>query len=230
MNLDQRIARHDGLGRKGARLAIAAGRVSVAGLPVRNPGVEVDRFSAVALDGVLLPDVEVARHVMLHKPAGILSATSDPVHRTVIDLIDRPWRESLHIAGRLDRASTGLVVLTNDGSWSKRIMAAAHAVTKTYVVETVHPIGPDAVDAFAAGFHFHTEDITTLPAELDILGERRAIVRLREGRYHQIKRMFHRTGNRVAALHRMAIGPLVLDPALAPGEWRMLSAAEVAGM
>ena len=78
MNLDQRIARHDGLGRKGARLAIAAGRVSVAGLPVRNPGVEVDRFSAVALDGVLLPDVEVARHVMLHKPAGILSATSDP--------------------------------------------------------------------------------------------------------------------------------------------------------
>ena len=162
--------------------------------------------------------------------AGILSATSDPVHRTVIDLIDRPWRESLHIAGRLDRASTGLVVLTNDGSWSKRIMAAAHAVTKTYVVETVHPIGPDAVDAFAAGFYFHTEGITTLPAELDILGERRAIVRLKEGRYHQIKRMFHRTGNRVAALHRMAIGPLVLDPALAPGEWRMLSAAEVAGM
>lgn len=227
MKLDRLIARYNGLGRKRARLAIAAGRVAVAGMCTRDPGIDVDRFADAVLDGELVSSGEAAVYIMLHKPVGILSATRDPLHPTVIDLLDHPQRGDLHIAGRLDRASSGLILLTNNGRWSKRIMAADHAVTKTYVAETLHPIGADAVAAFARGFHFHTEDITTRPAELEIIGGHSAIVRLTEGRYHQIKRMFHRCGNRVVSLHRVAIGALTLDPALAPGGWRMLGPDEI---
>ncbi len=176
----------------------------------------------VELDGVVLQRPERALYLMLHKPAGYLSATSDPEHPTVIDLIDDADKHSLHLVGRLDRSTTGLVLLTNDGRWSKQIMAADQKVAKVYVVETADPIGEDAEDAFARGFYFHTEDITTLPAKLERLGERRARLTLHEGRYHQVKRMFHRINNRVTALHRERIGGLSLPEDLQPGKWRML--------
>jgi 16S rRNA pseudouridine516 synthase len=165
---------------------------------------------------------------MLHKPTGILSATKDDQHPTVLDLIDDPDKHTLHIAGRLDRSTSGLVLLTNDGRWSKRLMAAEEKVPKVYLVETLDPIAPEAVDAFARGFYFHTEDITTLPAELVILSERTARLTLHEGRYHQVKRMFHRVSNRVVSLHRESIGGIALPPDLEPGKWRMLTDQEMA--
>jgi 16S rRNA pseudouridine516 synthase len=140
----------------------------------------------------------------------------------VIDLIDAPDKHTLHIAGRLDRSTSGLVLLTNDGRWSKRIMAAEHKVPKVYLVETAEPIAMEAVAEFARGFYFHTEDITTLPAELVILDERRARLTLHEGRYHQVKRMFHRVNNRVTGLHRESIGPFCLPDDLKSGAWRFL--------
>jgi 16S rRNA pseudouridine516 synthase len=106
-------------------------------------------------------------------------------------------------------------------------MASEHRVPKVYLVETSDPIHEDAVQAFAAGFHFHTENITTLPASLEILGERRARVTLHEGRYHQVKRMFHRVQNRVVTLHRESVGALMLGD-LAEGKWRSLTSAEIA--
>ena len=98
---------------------------------------------------------------------------------------------------------------------------------KVYLVETADPIAPEAVDAFARGFYFHTEDITTLPAELVILGERTARLTLHEGRYHQVKRMFHRVNNRVVSLHRESIGGIALPPDLKPRKWRMLTDQEI---
>ena len=223
MKLDRLIAKYRSLGRRMAHQMIAAGRVRVNKVIINESQHEVDRFMSVTLDAEIVQPAERALYLMLHKPVGILSATKDAVHRTVLDLIDDPDKHTLHLAGRLDRGSSGLVLLTNDGRWSKRLMNAEHKVSKVYVVDTAEPIPADAVAAFARGFYFHTEDITTLPATLEILCECRARVTLHEGRYHQIKRMFQRVGNRVVALHRVSIGELALPANLEPGEWRALT-------
>ncbi|WP_395731217.1 pseudouridine synthase [Prosthecobacter sp.] len=227
MKLDRLIAGYEAMGRQAAHLAIAARRVRVDGVCVTDGHHPVDRFTLVELDDSVVQASERALYLMLHKPVGILSATKDDLHPTVIDLIDDPDKHTLHIAGRLDRSTSGLVLLTNDGRWSKRLMAAEEKVPKVYLVQTLDPVVPDAVEAFARGFYFHTEDITTLPAELVLLGANQARLTLHEGRYHQVKRMFHRVGNRVISLHRESIGSLVLPADLPPGAWRALSPQEV---
>ncbi len=229
MKLDRLLAKHQSMGRNRARQAIVERRVLVNGVPVSRIDLEVDRFSRVEMDGALTRMPERLLHLMLHKPIGVVSATVDAEHRTVIDLIDDPDKASLHLVGRLDRNTSGLVLLTNDGRWSKPLMAPGGKVPKTYLVETLHPIPAEAVVTFAEGFHFHTEDITTLPAELEILGDRKARLTLHEGRYHQVKRMFHRIGNRVTALHRESIGGITLPPGLLPGQWRALTSGEISG-
>lgn len=227
MKLDRLIAGHHAMGRQAGHHAIAARRVRVNGAVVTDGHYAVDRFMQVELDDDVIQQPERALYLMLHKPAGVLSATQDDQHPTVLDLIDDPDKHTLHLAGRLDRSTSGLVLLTNDGRWSKRLMAAVEKVPKVYLVETADPIAPDAVEAFARGFYFHTEDITTLPAELILLSERSARLTLHEGRYHQVKRMFHRVNNRVVSLHRESIGHLTLPHDLAPGAWRMLTPAEI---
>lgn len=227
MKLDRLLAKHDAMGRNRARQAVIERRVRVDGETATRIDLEVDRFSLVELDGNVIREPERLLHIMVHKPVGVVSATTDAEHRTVIDLIDDPDKASLHLVGRLDRNTSGLVLLTNDGRWSKALMNPAHKVPKVYLVETRDPIPPEAVAAFAEGFYFHTEDLTTLPAELEILGERKARLTLHEGRYHQIKRMFHRTGNRVTALHRVSVGGIELPEDLKPGGWRFLADHEI---
>ena len=229
MKLGRLIARLTSVGRAEAHGIIAARRVRVNGSSITNNQHETDRFMRVELDGKIIQQCERALYIMLHKPAGILSATTDPQHRTVIDLMEDPDKHTLHIAGRLDRNSSGLILLTNDGRWSKHITDATAKVPKVYLVETAEPIDASAIEAFARGFHFHTEDIVTRPAQLELLGERRARLTLREGRYHQVKRMFHRVNNRVTLLHRESIGPVKLPDDLAPGQWRELTLSEVRG-
>lgn len=228
MKLDRFLAKQSAMGRSAAHRLIAARRVCVDGVVCTHNQAEVGRFQQITVDGTVLQQAERSLYLMLHKPVGILSATTDPVHPTVIDLIDDPDKHTLHIAGRLDRSSSGLVLLTNDGRWSKRLTEPLERVPKVYLVETAEEIAPGAVAAFAAGFYFHTEDLTTLPADLEILAPHRARVTLYEGRYHQIKRMFHRVENRVTALHRQSIGALRLPEDLAPGQWRELTPDEIA--
>jgi 16S rRNA pseudouridine516 synthase len=227
VKLDRLLAKHQSMGRNQARQRVVERRVTVDGLVVTRHNVEVSRFSRVELDGGLVREPQRILHLMLHKPLGVVSATKDAEHPTVIGLIDDPDRESLHLAGRLDRGTSGLVLLTNDGRWSKSLMNPDHKVPKVYLVETRDPIPRDAVAAFARGFHFHTEDLTTRPAELEILDGRKARLTLHEGRYHQVKRMFHRIGNRVTALHRERIGGIILPDDLGPGEWRVLTDEEI---
>lgn len=228
MKLDRFIAKHRFLGRAEAHRQITAGHVRVDGRVIVDNQHEVDRFMQVEMAGELVQQARRALYLMLHKPAGVVSATRDAEHRTVIDLIDDPDKTTLHIAGRLDRASTGLLLLTNDGRWSKRLMDASSKVAKTYLVEVDADIPPDAVDCFAAGMEFQPEGITTQPAALTLLGPRRARVVLHEGRHHQIKRMFGRVGCFVTSLHRESIGGLALPDDLAPGMWRALTTAEMA--
>ena len=226
MRLDRFLTRRgEHSGKQVARL-LADGRVKLDGWTETNGLRKIDRFSRVELDGEILQAHE-AVYLMLHKPAGWLSATTDPQHPTVIELIAHPLCHELHLAGRLDRASTGLLLLTNDGRWSKRVTEPVEEISKVYRVTTRDKISPETAAHFAAGIYFAYEDLTTRPAVLEIVSDREALLTIHEGRYHQVKRMFHAVGNQVLSLHRESVGPLVLD-GLAPGESRHLTAAEVA--
>lgn len=215
------------MGRKQARLCVVEHRVQVDGVVADRHDLELTRFSRVEIDGVCIAESQPRIGLMLYKACGVLSATKDAQWPTVLDGINLADKESLHLVGRLDRATSGLVLLTNDGNWSKALMLPEKKVPKIYEVETARPISPDAVAAFAQGFYFHTEDITTLPAQLELTGERQARLTLYEGRYHQIKRMFHRVGNRVTALHRVSIGRFVLPIDWQAGQWRLLTEDEM---
>lgn len=227
MKLDRLLAKHEAMGRKQARQQVIDRQVTVNGAPATRIDQEVDRFSHVEVNGTLVQKPVRRLHLMLYKPVGIVSATIDKEHTTAIDLIDDPDKAGLHIAGRLDRNTSGLLLLTNDGRWSKALMDPARKVPKIYIVETREPIPQSAIAEFAKGFYFHTEDITTLPAELVLLGERRARLTLHEGRYHQVKRMFHRIHNRVTSLHREQIASISLPAEMQPGECKPLTTSEI---
>ncbi len=214
-------------GRQVAAL-LADGAVRVDEIVQTDGHREINRFSRIQLGEEILQS-EQAVYLMLHKPAGYLSATRDPLHPTVMELIDHPLRDELHLAGRLDRASTGLVLLTNDGRWSKAVTGPEKEIPKVYRVTTRDPIPPKTAEKFSAGIYFAWEDRTTRPAVLDILGDHDARLTLHEGRYHQVKRMFHAVGNQVLSLHRESIGALVLDENLPEGTWRNLSKEEISG-
>ncbi|MEE4361564.1 MAG: 16S rRNA pseudouridine(516) synthase [Pseudomonadales bacterium] len=211
------------------RLLLAQGRVEVDGRRVTDRARIIDRFSDVRCDGRTL-QARTARYLMLNKPAGVVSATRDARHRTLIDLLDAPWKDELHIVGRLDLTSTGLVLLTNDGRWSRALSLPASKLPKRYRVTVERPLNGGQVEAFRRGLHFGFENLTTRPAELLILDEFEAEVTLVEGRYHQIRRMFAQVGNQVRDIHRFAVGPLRLEPGLASGASRELSTAEVAAL
>src|SRR5690606_24773741 len=140
-------------------------------------------------------------YVMLHKPGGVLSATSDARHPVATGLVAHPAAADLHIAGRLDLHASGLLLLTNDGRWSKHLSDPASGVCKQYEVRLRDPLTADYVPAFAAGMYFAFENLTTRPARLELTGSHSALVTLQEGRYHQLKRMFGRFRNPVLAIH-----------------------------
>lgn len=227
MRLEDLVSKRLGCGGRRARLLVLAGRVSVSGASSTDPRLAVSRFERVVVGEEIVQAGGERLRLLLHKPVGILSATKDAVHRTVLDLVDLPGKEGLHLAGRLDRSSSGLVLLTNDGAWSESFMRPGAKVEKVYLVGTDRPIPPTAADRFAEGFHFPTEGITTRPARLELLAPRLARVILTEGRYHQIKRMFHRIdGIRLTSLHRLRIGPYELPDDLPPGEWQRIGEGE----
>jgi 16S rRNA pseudouridine516 synthase len=227
MRLDRFLSNLPRFSRKDVRLALLASRVKVDGLIVKNPLHEVREFSEVMLDDETLQSGKPARYFMLHKPTGCVSATTDPQHATVLDLLHEPDKHDLHIAGRLDFNTSGLMLITNDGQWSRRLTQPTTRLPKVYHVETEQEIGQHYVKKFAEGFYFAFEDLTTLPAELIILDPRRARLSIMEGRYHQVKRMFGFFNNKVVGLHRESMGPLMLDSALQPGQYRPLTAEEI---
>ncbi|EPL03347.1 pseudouridine synthase [Pseudomonas sp. CF161] len=227
MRLDRFLSNLPRFNRQQVRLLLVQKRIRIDGLTVSDPHAQVRDFSRVELDDELLQAGTPARYFMLHKPPGCVSATRDPEHRTVLDLLDEPDKEHLHIAGRLDYNTTGLLLITNDGNWSRRLTQPQTKLPKVYYVETEQDLGPEYISTFAQGLYFAFEDLTTQPAELLILGPRCARLAIVEGRYHQVKRMFGHFNNKVVRLHRERMGPLVLDDTLAPGQYRALTEAEI---
>ncbi|PQO97995.1 16S rRNA pseudouridine(516) synthase [Pseudomonas frederiksbergensis] len=227
MRVDRFLSNLPRFNRKQVRLLLVEKRVRVDGTIVSDPHTEVLEFSRVEVDDEVLQAGKPARYFMLHKPPGCVSATRDPQHPTVLDLIHEPEKDDLHIAGRLDFNTTGLMLITNDGTWSRRLTQPQTKLPKVYYVETEQQITAEYAITFAKGLYFAFEDLTTQPAELVVLGAKSARLSIVEGRYHQVKRMFGHFDNKVLRLHRERMGPLLLDDALKPGEYRPLSDEEI---
>ena len=228
--LDRFISDYHQINRKKVRLILAQKRVYVDGILATDIAQLVDQFSHVIMDDEVL-QANRAYYIMLNKPIGVVCATKDKKHKTVIDLLARQFAQevldSLHIVGRLDLNTSGLVLLTNDSRWSERLTSPEHKVSKCYQVTLENALTSDYIEAFAKGMYFPYENITTKPAILHIVSLFEAQVSLTEGRYHQIKRMFGRFRNPVIALHRYSIGSLHLDKSLKDGESRLLNVSEV---
>lgn len=227
MRIDRFLSNLPRFNRQQVRLLLVERRVAVDGVKVSDPHHEVREFSRVCVDDEVLQEGKPARYFMLHKPQGCVSATSDPQHPTVLELLDEPDIAELHIAGRLDFNTTGLMLITNDGQWSRRLTQPTTKLPKVYLVETEQNIGAHYAATFKAGLYFAFEDLTTQPAELELLGPRTARLSIIEGRYHQVKRMFGHFNNKVIGLHRERMGPLALDCSLALGAYRALTLDEI---
>ncbi|QDE32238.1 MULTISPECIES: 16S rRNA pseudouridine(516) synthase [Shewanella] len=224
--LDQFIAGTLQISKKAVRGLLITDKVLVDGQLAKSPDLQIDEFSHITCNCVVLRQYQ-KQYYMLNKPDGVVSATIDDKHPTALGLMTGVNTDMLHIAGRLDLHSTGLLLLTNDAKWSAALMAPEHKVDKQYLVTLANPLQQEYVEAFANGMYFEFEDITTLPAQLALLSSHQARVVLREGKYHQIKRMFGRFRNPVVALHRESVGNILLDNTLLPGEFRALTKAEV---
>ncbi|MCK2044017.1 16S rRNA pseudouridine(516) synthase RsuA [Chromohalobacter sp. TMW 2.2308] len=235
MRLDRFLSESTELTRSLAKKALHRGEVEVDGDVIKNAAFKLGEEQDVRWMGAPLALVGV-RYLMLNKPTGYECTTRPGRYPSAVELLDVTKRERLHIAGRLDVDTTGLVLITEDGQWSHRLTSPKRRCDKHYLVTLAQPLMEDAEDRLAAGLMLEKEDKPTLPARLERLPTRdedefvQARLVIQEGRYHQIKRMFAALGNEVVALHRERIGDIVLDSALAPGEWRELTEAEIASI
>lgn len=216
--------------RREVEAMLAARRVRHADGRVLREG-DTATHDEIRVDGAPL-DPPPGCVVLLHKPAGYATTTADE-GRVVHDLLPPRFRTRTPIVapvGRLDRDTTGLLLLTDDGALNHRLASPRTHLPKRYDVTLAEPLRGDEGALFASGtLLLHGETVPLRPATLEVTGERSARLVLTEGRYHQVKRMFGATGNRVVALHRSALGPVTLGD-LAEGAWRTLDAAEVAAL
>jgi 16S rRNA pseudouridine516 synthase len=221
--LDRYLEKQLDSSKKQIKLMLAQKQVQVDGQCCVDGQLLVNQFSRIEVANKLLPH-QTPVYIMLNKPAGIVCATVDDEHETVLDLLPTELADipGLHIAGRLDRFSTGLVLLTNDGRWSRQLSSPDTKVAKHYRVTLQNPITEDYAPAFAEGMYFAYEDLTTQPVKLVQLAEKEVDLQLMEGRYHQIKRMFGRFRNPVISLHRYRIGDYLLPDDLPAGSYRLL--------
>ncbi len=225
-----RLLGHMGFGsRKEIRALLKAGRVTVDGAVVTDPGLLVDpQGSAVAVDG---RPVGFRRHfhVLLHKPSGVITATEDPRQPTVMDVLPEALRRrDLVPVGRLDKDTEGLLLLTTDGTLAHRLLSPRWHQPKRYLARVDRPLEPADQEAFAGGVALE-DGYVTLPARLEILSPHEGVVTVYEGKYHQVRRMFAARGKRVLYLKRLSMGPLSLGD-LPRGAARWLTPDEVAAL
>lgn len=232
MRLDRFISETTPLTRSLAKRALKNAEVTLNGEPVKQSATQVDsEHDVVKLNGETLTLVGL-RYLMMHKPVDVECTARRGLYPRVIDMIDLPKVERLQPVGRLDVDTTGLLLLTDDGQWSHRVTSPRHRCAKVYMADLAEPMEGEAAQAainhVAEGILLDGEESPTQPAVLRFLAPQQAELTITEGRYHQVKRMFAALGNHVNSLHRRSIGELVLPDDLAPGEWRELTAEEIA--
>ena len=224
MRLDKFVCKSTELSKAEALQRIHAGDLSVNGETITDEAVQVHENNAIELDGVKLK-TRAFRYILMHKPAGTVCSNVDDVYPSLFNQLNIDRVSELHIAGRLDVDTTGLVLITDDGRWSYNITVPDKLCNKVYRVGLSRPIADDVAEKFAKGILLQGEEALTLPAILECTAEKEALLTITEGKFHQVKRMFAAVGNRVNVLHREQIGQISLD--VDEGEWRYLSADEV---
>lgn len=226
MRLDKFLADMGAGTRSQVKEKIRKGQVTVNGTCVKSADCKVDtELDVVEADGRRIGYVQL-EYYMLNKPAGVVSAATDAHYRTVVELIEERSRKDLYPVGRLDIDTEGLLLITNDGDLTHRLLSPKKHVDKTYYVETDLAIPAEAVAHFAEGVVL--EDGTlTMPARLEILTECSGKLTIQEGKFHQVKRMFAAEGVTVTYLKRLTMGSLCLDETLEPGEYRPLTEDEL---
>ena len=222
-----------GLGtRSEVKNIIKAGRVCVDGAVVRDSGFKTDSGTPVTVDGRSIVHEEY-QYYMLNKPKGVVSATEDRKEKTVIELITEEKRRDLFPVGRLDKDTTGLLLITNDGALANRLLSPGKHVKKEYLAKLDKAVDGQLCSRLVEGFKEGLDigdDKLTEPADIELLSEDEARVVISEGRYHQVKRMFACFDLKVTELKRISMGSLVLDESLAEGEYRRLSEEEKIGL
>ncbi len=226
MRLDKYLSLANVGSRKEVKKIIRQKRVAVNGIITENDDVHIDPYT----DDIRLDDeklkVILDVYIMLHKPQGVVSATSDEMHKTVLECIDVELPFGCFPVGRLDIDTEGLLLITNDGDLSHRLLSPKRKVDKTYYVECRDPVDEQTLAQLRFGVDIGDETLT-LAAKAELVSDRALLLTIREGRYHQVKRMLSSCGNQVTYLKRVAMGSLRLDEDLPLGSWRFLSEHEV---
>lgn len=224
--LDKYLGHFADVPRSKAKIGIKKKHVTVNGTVIIKADHQVERGDEVTWYG---EDISIVgeRYFMLNKPEGYVCANQDELHDTVFELLNEPLLSKLHIAGRLDIDTTGLLLITSDGEWSHQLTAPRKQKYKTYLVETEFPITEEAIAQLEEGVMLHGEKDATRPAKAQLIAPHSLRLSICEGKYHQVKRMLAAVDNKVIALHRESIGHIVLDENLAPGEYRALTAEEI---
>ncbi len=223
--LDKIISSRTALSRKEAKAAISGGKVTINGNIVRSSDYKAAETDEIILDGKRI-NGKAHSYLVLHKPKGYVSATEDPEQKTVLELVPSElMRSGLFPAGRLDKNTTGLMIITDDGDFAHRILSPKKHVPKKYSVTLDIPVTEDMKTGFAAGIML--SDGICKTAELIITGKYTCDVTISEGRYHQIKRMFGCYKAEVTELHRLSMGGFFLPDDLMEGECRELTDEEL---
>ena len=228
--LDKFLAQSGERTRSEAVRAVRAGQVKVNGVVVRDPAGKVQESDVITLGGETIGD-DALQYYLLYKPSGVLTAARDSHAQTVMDLLPEALsRRKVLPVGRLDKDTTGLLLLTNDGALAHSLLDPKRHVWKKYIARVEGRLAEADIQAFEAGVEL--SDFTAKPAKLTILeagdAESTGEVEVREGKFHQVKRMFSARGHEVLALHRASFGPLTIPEGMQPGDFIKLSQEQVA--
>jgi 16S rRNA pseudouridine516 synthase len=230
MRLDKLFSQSTSFTRSQAKIHIKRGKVKVDGDVISNPAQHIADDANVEYMGVSVTKPQL-RYIMLNKPTGVVCANKDKDHPTVFDSLFVPRIDTLHVAGRLDIDTTGLVLLTDDGQWLHQITSPKHDHKKTYLVDLDSEITEKQIRILTEGVQLKAEKERCKPALIEVLKGQNSTQKIRlsisEGKYHQVKRMMAAVGNHVIKLHRERIADIILDDDLAEGSWRDLSALEI---
>ncbi len=224
MRLDKYICKSTELTKNEATRVIHTGRVAVNNKVITNEAAQVHENNTITLNRQKLK-ARSFRYILMHKPFDTICSNVDEAYPSLFNYIDIDKASELHIAGRLDADTTGLVLITDDGRWSFNIISPEKQCEKVYRVGLRDVIADDVALKFKNGVRLQGEDRLTLPAKLSIITPKEVLLTITEGKFHQIKRMFAAVGNRVISLHRERIGEISLDIGI--GQWRYLTADEV---
>lgn len=215
--------------RSEVKIYLKKGFVTVDGVIQKSPDIKIDPDThEIAFQGKVLTYQEFY-YYMLHKPAGVITATEDKVQETVMSLLGEDARKDLFPVGRLDKDTEGLLLITNDGELSHALLSPRKHVPKIYFVEVPEKLDLGQIEALEQGVDIG-EDKKTLPAKVEILDDTHIHLTICEGRYHQVKRMLQAVGSEVLYLKRVTFGALVLDETLDKGSYRALTEEEITAL